>query len=318
MQASLGSLYKFAFGISPSETSFARRGFWSGADAVREHLERIGASFLTGYNTALEDRGIEALATVLETVEREFRGFAYEGAAMALALLDQLIPWKRTRLQTFMDGAGSPHIFMVYVGAGWSLARLPLRQEVAIAEPHPLLRWLTIDGYGFHEGYFHWSKYVREQQQPKRLKGYARRVFDQGMGRSLWFVEGADPSRIASTINKFPALRRADLWSGVGLACTYAGGVGAAAISLLRQCAGDYTEHLSQGAAFAAKTRQRAGNPVAHTETACKILCGLSADEAARITDVELTGLASRGSEPAYEVWRERIRAHFSREAQQV
>jgi hypothetical protein len=315
MQASLGSLYKFAFGISPLETSFARRGFRSGASAVREHLEHIGASFREGYNTALEDRGIAALSDALERVEAEFRGFAYEGAAMALSLLDSLIPWKRTRLQTFIDGAGSPHIFMVYVGAGWSMARLPLRQELTIAEPHPLLRWLALDGYGFHEGYFHWTKYVREQQPPKRLQGYARRVFDQGMGRSLWFVEGADPARIASTINSFPASRRSDLWSGVGLACTYAGGVDAATISELRQGAEDYAEHLSQGAAFAAKTRQRAGNMVAHTETACHILCGLTADEAARITDDELTGLKSRGEEPAYEVWRERIRAHFSREA---
>jgi enediyne biosynthesis protein E3 len=318
MQASIGSLFKFAFGISPLEASFARRGFWFGDSAVRKHLEYIGASFLKGYNSALEDRGGDALTTALEEVEDEFRGFAYEGAAMALALLDQLIPWKRNRLQSFMEGPGSPHIFMMYVGAGWSLARLRLRQEMAIAEPHPLLRWLAMDGYGFHEGYFHGARYVREQKMPTRLKGYARRVFDQGLGRSLWFSEGADVRRIASTIDKFSAWRRADLWSGVGLACAYAGGVGASAISELRHSAVLYAAHVAQGVAFAAKTRQRAGNSVAHTEMACNILCGLSADEAARITDVELTGLVAEAGVPAYEVWRERIRAHFSREVVQV
>lgn len=319
MQASMGTLFKFALGISPSEASFARRGFWFGERVVREHLECIGANFLKGYNSALENLGNDALTTALEEVEAEYRGFAYEGAAMALALLDKLIPWKRNRLQSFMEGPGSPHIFMMYVGAGWCLARLRLGQEVAIAEPNPLLRWLAIDGYGFHEGYFHGAKYVREQKLPKRLKGYARRVFDQGLGRSLWFAEGADVRRIALTIDSFSAWRRADLWSGVGLACAYAGGVRASAIFELRNLSVLYAAHVAQGVAFAAKTRQRAGNSVPHTEMACNILCGLSADEAARITDVDLKGLvADAGGVPAYEVWRERVRAHFSREVAQV
>jgi enediyne biosynthesis protein E3 len=314
MQAPLRTLFKFAFGLSPSEATFERRGFRSGDGAAREHLERVGVNFLEGYNRALEDRGCDALAAALGEVEAEFRGFAYEGAALALALLDRLIPWKRTRLRSVMKGPGAPHIYMMYVGAGWSLARLRQRLGAEVAEPNPLLRWLMLDGYGFHEGYFRWPMYVGERRPPKRLKGYARRAFDQGLGRSLWFVEGADVRRIASTIDGFPAGRRADLWSGVGLACAYAGGVGAAAVSELRQAAGDYIGEVSQGAAFAAKTRQRADNPAEHTETACRILCGLSADEAARVTDVELTGLAAEGSKPAYEVWRERIRARLGRE----
>src|SRR3712207_8380154 len=47
---------------------------------------------------------------------------------------------------------------------------------------------------------------------------------DQGLGRSLWFVQGADVRRIPATVNAFPAERRPDLWSGLGLACGYAGG----------------------------------------------------------------------------------------------
>ena len=312
MQAPLKNLFKLALGLSPSEATFERRGFRAANSAAREHLERVGAHFLKGYNMALEDRGCDALATALDEVDDEFRGFAYEGAALALALLDQLIPWKRTRLRAVMKGPGAPHIYMLYVGAGWSLARLRLGAEVA--EPNPLLRWLMFDGYGFHEGYFRWPMYVRERRRPKRLEGYARRAFDQGLGRSLWFVEGADVRRIAATIDGFHAARRADLWSGVGLACAYAGGVGAATVAELQQAAGDYLGEVAQGAAFAAKTRQRAGNPAEHTETACRILCGLSADEAARVTDVELTGLAAEGSKPAYEVWRERIRVRLGRE----
>ena len=122
-------------------------------------------------------------------------------------------------------------------------------------------------------------------------------------------------ARIGATISGFPAARHADLWSGVGLACAYAGGVPSPAIEGLAELAGPHHPHVAQGAAFAAKARQRAGNPVEHTELACRILCGMAADEAAGLTDRALADLADRGGLPAYEVWRGRIRANWSEEA---
>lgn len=309
------SLFKFAFAMPLSEASFPRRGFrWTDA-AVRTHLEFIGGSFLRGYNLALEDRNEEVLTNGLEQIEQEFRGFAYEGAAMALALLDRLTPWKHTRLQLFIDGPASAHIYMAYVGAGWSLARIPVRRKSPLAKPHPLLRWLEFDGFGFHEGFFHWPKYIRDLCPPRKLKGYAARVFDQGLGRSLWFVEGAGVEHIAATIARFPARRRADLWSGVGLACAYAGGADRAGVEELRRLACGYQNHLSQGAAFAAKTRLLAGNLTSNTETVCRVLCGLSAAGAASITDATLAGISETGAVPAYEVWRQRIQNEFFTES---
>ncbi|HSK62698.1 MAG TPA: DUF1702 family protein [Pyrinomonadaceae bacterium] len=309
------SLFKFALAMPLSEASFPRRGFrWTDA-AVRTHLEFIGGSFLRGYNLALEDRNDEVLTNGLEQIEQEFRGFAYEGAAMALALLDRLTPWKHTRLQLFIDGSASSHIYMAYVGAGWSLARIPIRRKSPLVKPHPLLRWLEFDGFGFHEGFFHWPKYIRDLCPPRKLKGYAARVFDQGLGRSLWFVEGADVEHIAATIERFPKSRRADLWSGVGLACAYAGGADRAGVEELRRLARCYRKQIAQGAAFAAKTRLLAGNLTSNTETVCSVLCGLSAAGAASITDATLTGLSETDSEPAYEIWRQRIQNEFFTES---
>src|ERR1039457_1019400 len=92
---------------------------------------------------------------------------------------------------------------------------------------------------------------------PKKFRGGVagspRRAFDQGLGRSLWFVEGADASRIAAAISSFPKARQPDLWSGVGLACAYAGGRDQAHLELLRETAGPYVAQVAQGAAFAAK-----------------------------------------------------------------
>lgn len=309
------SFFKFALGMPLSEASFQRRGFRSTDPAVQTHLEFIGGSFLRGYNLALEVRNEEKLTNGLEQIEHEYRGFAYEGAAMALALLDRLTPWKHTRLQLFIDGPASSHIYMAYVGAGWSLARMPIRRESSLAKPHPLLRWLEYDGFGFHEGFFHWRKYIRELAPPSKMKGYAARVFDQGLGRSLWFVEGANVEYIAETIERFPTTRRADLWSGIGLACAYAGGADRAGIEELQRLAGGYKAQLAQGVAFAAKTRLLAGNLTSNTETVSNILCGRSAEGAASITDAMLDGLSDTDSLPAYEVWRQRIQNEFFTES---
>src|SRR4051812_12052035 len=282
----MSKLSRRVLGISPQETSFARRGFRCNSDAVRERLETVGRNFVAGYLCALEAPDAEVLAARIgAAVTRDFQGFANEGAAMGLALLDALTPWRRGRLQRFLAGAGDAHIYIVHVGAGWALARLPLAPRALLARLDPLLGWLALDGYGFHQGFFHAARSVTGQEIPAKVTGYARRAFDQGIGRSLWFVEGADVGRIAATIGAFPAARRPDLWSGVGLACAYAGGRGRDDLAALRRAAAPWTRELAQGVVFAAKARQRAGNPTPDVELASEVLCGRSAAEAAAVAD---------------------------------
>jgi hypothetical protein len=301
--------------IPVEQVTFARRNFRVPHDSVRRRLERVGEMFLRGYHAALDDRGqewMEMLGMQLAEVELEFRGFAYEGAAMALDLLDQLTPWKASRLSAFLSGVGEPHIYMAHVGVGWSMARLPLRFEKRLRRLDPVLRWLVLDGYGFHEGYFHWVRYADGSSRPHRLRAYGLRAFDQGLGRSLWFVGGANPEWIADAIAAFQDSRLGDLWSGVGLACAYAGGAEASQIARLRFAAKVHYPHLAQGTVFAAGARSRAGNPTDHTELACRLLCDLSADEAAALSETTWRQ-AHEDSEPAYEVWRRLIRSYFRR-----
>jgi len=310
----LRQLLKEILKISLEETNFEQRGFSKNNSQIQQHLEKVGRTFLLGYHAALKDEGLKTLEFELNQVELELRGFAFEGAAMGLALLDILTPWNKKRLQLYLEGSGSSHIYMVHIGIGWVLARLHRGIEKALEQLDPLLGWLVIDGYGFHEGYFHWPQCIENKHVPKAISGYACRVFDQGLGRSLWFVKGADIDQILETITNFSKERHADIWSGVGLACAYAGGVDFWAIKSLREAAKSYQPQLAQGAAFAAKARQRARNPAKHTELACEILCGLSAASAAEITDAALAQILPNGSEPIYEVWRHRIQAQFSQE----
>ena len=125
-------------------------------------------------------------------------------------------------------------------------------------------------------------------------------------------MKGADVAAVASAIDAFPAARRDDLWSGTGLACAYAGGCGRAAIESLRAAADEHFPALAQGVAFAAKTRQRAGNLNPHTEIVCRLVCGNTAEETAAITDAALEDLREDGGLPAYEVWRRRVQNKFA------
>jgi len=303
----LGQARRRFLGLSPTEASFTKRGFVAREDEARRRLEQIGVTFLSGYHAALEETTFIRLARRLSMVESDLRGFAFEGAATGLALLDCVTPWRKDRWRTFTERIAEPHIYMMHVGLGWALARLRRSLTPHLAQLDSLLGWLVVDGYGFHEGYFSWPRYVEQQTMPTQLNGYERHVFDQGLGRSVWFVKGADVAAIASAINAFPFARRDDLWSGVGLACAYAGGCGRGAIQSLRTAAHAHLPALAQGVAFAAKTRHRAANLNIHTETVCRLICGHSAETVAAITDAALDDLREENGLPAYEVWRRRI-----------
>ncbi|HVF88521.1 MAG TPA: DUF1702 family protein [Blastocatellia bacterium] len=315
MSRALGRLRKLILGISEAQASFARRGFRSGEPDLRRRLEKVGRTFVHGYNMSLVEDNLQTLAGELDLVELEFRGFAFEGAAMGLALLDYFSIGSRNRFRSFLDGPGQSHAYMLHVGAGWALARLPLNVSRFLSRLDPLLGWLALDGYGFHEGYFKWKRSFEKRAVPGRISGYAVRAFDQGLGRSLWFVGCADLGSIVAGIGGFPSCRRGDLWSGIGLACAYAGGANRRALYRLRDAAGPYTAQVAQGAAFAAKARERAANPAMHTELACEILCGLSAEEAAAVTDLAIENLSATATEPVYEMWRQRIQTRFAKEA---
>lgn len=308
-----GRLRRWVFGLSDEAVNFDRRGF-RGADAtMRRRIDAVCRAFLTGYHFSLEGNSTNELESKLAGVEADLRGFAYEGAAMGLALRERVTPWNSALLKQFLVGCGDDHAYMIHVGIGWVWARVPFGFRRRQKKLDPLLGWLAYDGWGFHEGFFHWPKYIAGQPAPEKLHGYERHVFDQGLGRSLWFVNGGNVELIAQTILDFGDERQADLWSGTGLAATYAGIVSEDALKQLRERAGQFRPQLAQGAAFAAKARLRAGNLTAYTGLATKVFCDISAEDAAHLTDAALENLPANAAEPAYEIWRQRIQKNFTR-----
>jgi enediyne biosynthesis protein E3 len=292
--------------LSPRDTTFEAFDFHRGDPAAQAALEEHASYFGSGFNAALAAVDVAALEQPLASVAPVHRGFAYEGAGMALAVLDMIAPGSRGRLAELLRTHGAPYTHTIHAGAGWALARFRLRPRKHLPALDPLLRSMAIDGYGFHEAAFHTRRYVTKQAPHRRVTGQDRRAFDQGLGRALWFVECADVERAAHTIGGFDEARRGDLWSGVGVAAAYSVTVGEADLRQLGELAGRHRLEVALGAAMAAAIRRHAGNVVEHTRMAAETLCERGVDEIGEVVEAARAGLGPDAG--SYERWRARVR----------
>jgi hypothetical protein len=302
-----------------AETSLDKRGFHKKSPDAQERLETVGKTFLDGYAHAVEARVPADAEERIERLPDWLRGFAYEGAGMGLAVLDGLPFGRSDNVRRFLERPlGDSYRSLVYVGIGWAMARIPRFRWPKPAALDPVLAPLVLDGYGFHQAYFHTARYIDGQYQDPRFPwpggghaSYANRAIDQGIGRASWFIAGTDPDRVADLVERFPESRRADLYAGVGLAATYAGGVDERELRTVARRAGEYLPNLAQGSAFAAHARVSAGIVPGHSALATQVFCGLTPQEAAGITNAQRPADQVDGDQPAYEVWRQRLANEF-------
>ncbi|MDG4793437.1 DUF1702 family protein [Micromonospora sp. WMMD1082] len=321
MATTLGTLRRLALAPSLDEVSFRRRGFPAAPSAATRKLEAVPQAVVCGFEWGIEGSNLADLEHRLELVDPELRGFAYEGATMAYTVRDATGRRGR-RTEELLRGPGQPHLFLAYIGIGFAMARLPrvlwrkVVPDLTGSPYHPTMSWLAVDGYGFDKAYFDTARYLDGQQQPapypwQGAPAYFPRAADQGVGRAIWFIHGAVVPDCVAAVERFAVERRADLWSGLGLAATFAGGADAAALAGLRAAAGAYAPDLAQGAAFAAKARAWSGYVPEHSEVAMRALGDCDVAAAAVIAD-EVAGALGEGDEvPAYERWRAAVRARF-------
>ncbi|MEU0565310.1 DUF1702 family protein [Nonomuraea sp. NPDC005983] len=319
MSSSLRALRRRILTPDVAETSLDKRGFHKKSPAAQERLEAVGKTFIVGYASAMEARTPADAEAVIEQVPDWLRGFAYEGAAMALAVLDGLPFGRSDNVRRLLRRPlADASRYLVYVGIGWAMARIPRFRWPRPQTLDPVLVPLVLDGYGFHQAYFHTARYVHGQYRDLNFPwpggphgAYANNAIDQGIGRAMWFVGGTDPERVADLIDAFPESRRGDLYSGTGLAATYAGGVDEQELRTLWSRAGSYRGNLAQASAFAADARVRTGIVPPHTALATQMFCGTTPEEAARIVTELRPVHPVEGELPAYEVWRQRLANAF-------
>lgn len=259
------------FKISPASLAAERLGFHVAEPETSAALARILATFAAGYNLALGSDSRELVSASLRLrFDAHHVGFALEGAGMAYALQDLLTPWRPSLLLEFVEGPASDHDYIALVGAGLAVARVPRglaawsrRSE----EIDPLVSWCAWDGVGFYDGIFRPRRALDPRREaPRSLPRVARPLYDAGLGRCLWWREGADPARIAAKISAFADERRSEMWCGIGIAAAYAGGVDAAVIDRLADAAGEHRADLFSGVPFATRMRQKGANPSPWTD----------------------------------------------------
>ncbi|MER5570624.1 DUF1702 family protein [Streptomyces goshikiensis] len=317
MSTVFGALRRRVLTPPVSETTMEVRGFHVKNPQSKARLEHIGEVFLQGYAYAVEAGSPAEAEDMLETVPRDMRGFAYEGAGMGAAVYDSL-PGHSGRLDGLLAGKGRHHDYMIYVGVGWAMARLPKLLWPDIRKTDPLLRWLALDGYGFHQAYFKTDSYVRTPaaEHPFRWHGghnhYTPNAIDQGIGRALWFVGGTDPDVVTDLIASYPKERHSDLYAGAGLACAYAGGVTEGELARFVEGAGEHRWALAQGSAFAIEARIKADTIIDHTHLAARVVCGTTAERAASVCVGRRPGTHGQGDSPAYESWRRDVAAELA------
>ncbi len=254
------------------------------------------------------------LVPKLDAYPVELRGFAYEGAGVGLAALDYLLPYRRRTRDLVSTRAAGAYRYAIYLGAGMGLARIHRDPEGFRRRlDDPVFGWVVLDGYGFHEGFFAHRRHVQERATPRNRRGYGLRVFDQGLGPQHLVRQrrGRRQDR-ARPSTRSAEQRQGDLWAGIGLACGYTGGVDRPTVEALRESAGPHQARLAEGVAVAAKNRHQVGNTAEHNDMAAVVLCDMSSAEAAALADEALVDLPTDDVDPAYEVWRRRLREQLN------
>jgi enediyne biosynthesis protein E3 len=266
----LKALRRLIMGLPLDEAGFDRRGFHMGR--AQERIERVAKSLLIGYNLTVDDSRLSTVLLQLGMIENEVRGLAYEGAAMALTLLDTLTPGSNAkRLRGLMESSPRAR-YLTMLGAGMALGVFRYPFAKLVAQMDPLLGWVIVDGFGFYYGLLRTKPTIYGHFKPRACTGFSGRMYDAGVGRSLWFAECGEVKRVVETLQRFAPERHGDLWSGVGVACTYAGGVEREELQYLMERADKHLPALAQGCAFASYARHEFGNAVAHVDLAAQTI----------------------------------------------
>ena len=290
--------------VSLKNVEMEVRGFDCPDPTLKKHLETVGRSFLKGYHDVLNGQE----ENYNQTLDPMYCGFAFEGAGMASLLLDAFTGQGIRSAQALLKKYPE-HKYIIHVGIGWALARIPWANvEKQANRFDPLLKDLILDGYGFHQAYFKTKQAVYQAKLPKGFSPEGLHVYHQGIGRACWFVFGGQPKKIFSAFQKFAPQYQGDLWAGIGLAMAYAGGVSAEVLMELQDLAKAFEAELAQGITFAAKTRLLANNMMPHTILAAEIFTGKDVETIAQIADEEAIKLGDFNLlERPYQTWRKNI-----------
>ncbi len=244
--------------------------------AALQKTEEIKTVFLETQLFYAKHDDMPALIEYLENTEKEFSSIAYESASMAIALKSFQSDTFPHAWLLFANGPAAAHQAQVYVGLGWAIAKFNFPFLTAVKKLHSRFYFRIADGCGYYDGSFKRRQTVINQQLPDYLPTAGLHMYDQGVGRSIWYTQNADVHKINGRIENFEACRHADLWRGVGIAVAYVGGCNDADLKMLFTYAATNSFQLACGAALAARSRTMANTMTDDTDRCSRLWYNLT------------------------------------------
>jgi len=248
-------------------------------NTIVQKMESIQSIFREVQEKDFEDFSISEIADYLNSFDKEFRSIAYEAAAMNLALIDLKRDGKLTLWFHLLNEIGAKHAIQTHVGLGWAFAQEQLNPVTYLNELEEMLRYRVLDGYGYYEGIFRRRKSIVNQQAIETEDTNVSAAYNQGLGRSIWYISKGDIDVAKSMLDKFPANRLNDLWRGLGIAITYVGGCSQDYLQVIFEKGSTFQIDLATGAAMTLISREEANSITTDAILTCKVLCNKNADQ---------------------------------------
>lgn len=272
-------------------------------------MENIQSIFREVQQSFSDTEPVGELIARLNVYEPEFRSVAFEAAAMCVALNyflkgNSLLSWKE-----FLKLSGGKHNTQIHIGMGWALAQQAAEPTAYLKECPPMMRYRLMDGYGYYEGIFRKRKTIISRQAPDWNDETAKSAYDQGLGRSIWYLNGGKPKEVQQMMEGFEERRMRDLWRGLGIALCYVGGVDEHIIYKIKSAAGKYLPQFSAGVLMAAASRVEADSVNQDTKVVATRVCNKTPQELWKESNVIKTNLET--DENAYAKWIEALEVLF-------
>ncbi len=279
--------------------------------SVQGKMDAIQNNFLHVQDIFFESPNWKQHVAELEAADIEFRSIAYESASMSIVLEDLKQGEQLTNWFQFLNESASAHATQVHVGLGWAFAQALKNPMPYLSELHPMMRYRVLDGYGYYEGIFRRRRSIINHLKLEAADAIASAALDQGLGRSIWYLNKGIIDDAKTMIEGFAIGRQKDLWRGLGIAIAYVGGCDEDTLGEIFSKADSFKTQLATGAAMALVSRDSAKYISTDTELACKVWCKQDAEQILELNNAIKSKLDLQ-SDDAYEKWISELEKSFS------
>lgn len=224
---------------------------------VNIHL--IQSVFKDVQSKGVDNKTVPELINYLNSFSNPFISVAFEAASFVIAQKSIQNNKNLKDWTAFLNATKGIHDSQVYVGLGWALASINVDISHYTYNIKPLMRSRVIDGYGYYNALFKRRLAIRTANIPDEISSEQEPSFNQGIGRSLWYLAEGDLTKLKRYLNLIPKNRHPDLWRGIGIAYAYVGGEDVSLENKITSITNEYHTDFLSGIALTLYSREKSG-----------------------------------------------------------